>query len=64
MTIERESGLIRFTCESDGCRANYESEADTFAEAWREARASGWVTSFDGEYHHHCHACARDLGDD
>ncbi len=64
MSTEREIGIIRFTCDYDGCHDNCESDAGDFADAWREARAMGWVNSHgeDG-WQHFCPTCKRKLGD-
>lgn len=77
MGIETEgtSKLIRFVCDGvvriDGglltmkCRRNYEVVDEEFADAWREARALGWVNAeHRGVWTHYCPGCARDLGDD
>lgn len=67
MSVEREQSLIRFTCDGDGCRRNYEG-VDGFGSAWAEAKCHGWVTMpkrMGGDvWLHYCPACKRDLGDD
>lgn len=68
MSVERETGVTRFTCDGARCRANYESDEDEFADAWREARAHGWVNAAPlmagGDWQHFCPRCKLELGDD
>ena len=68
MSIERETGVTRFVCNGDGCRANYESDERAFTEAWREARSAGWVFGGLGGSNdngiHYCPRCKLELGDD
>ena len=64
MSTQRDGGLIRFTCDERGCRANYESDEE-FKEAWAEAKASGWVAGQDrATWRHYCPKCKLQLGDD
>lgn len=57
MSVVREGGSVRFTCDS--CADAFEPDAPTtsFNEAWAEAKEEGWRFR-DGE--HHCPSCAED----
>lgn len=66
MSTERDNGITRFTCDSRGCRANYESDEGDFTAAWSEAKAHGWVAAVERGvvWKHYCPTCKRELGDD
>lgn len=70
MSVEREGRLTRFLCDGGKdargvtCRANYESDAGAFADAWKEAKHLGWVNSHGGgAWTHYCVDCKRELGE-
>lgn len=57
MALERERGLIVFTC--DECGEVEETETRDFEEAREHIRAEGWRTSKVGdEWVHKCRGCA------
>jgi hypothetical protein len=70
MTVEREGRLTRFVCNGGVdrrgvmCRCNYETDAGSFADAWREAKHMGWVNAESGgTWTHYCGDCKKDMGD-
>lgn len=68
MSIEREGGLTRITCDGDGCRKNYKG-MDGFHSAWTEAKVHGWVNAMSyvnniSTWNHYCPKCKKELGDD
>ena len=63
MSVEREAGLTRFTCDGTQCHKNYEG-VDGFSSAWNEAKCHGWVNAeHRGVWTHYCPTCKRELGE-
>lgn len=64
---DRKTEVTTFSCDKPGCHKNFEGEPGSFGDAWRAARAHGWIHMKDygrgniGESRHYCPDHAEDF---
>jgi len=63
MTLERQRGILVFTC--DECGVDADVKLHDFKQAFAEIKSEGWVARMNkgtGQWEHFCEVCKNDYG--